>query len=124
MFALYLIFMRNLKEIKKKNIAKLFRKLGTIKGTNNFKKFFRETSKPWYGSRSLPRELIFTINRIRANHSKLVESLARVKIINSALFECVEGDETIDHVLWQCSKYSSQRKKLIKILKNTSIQFP
>ena len=60
-------FQRNQKE----NTTILIRELGPIRGTNYFEYFYRETNKPWYGSRNLSRELIVTMNRIRANHYNL-----------------------------------------------------
>ena len=55
-------FYEKFKRKQRKITAILIRELGTIKETNYFKYFYPETSKPWYGSRNLSRELIVTIN--------------------------------------------------------------
>jgi precorrin-6B methylase 2 len=46
-------------------------------------------------------------------HGKTRSYLHRFKIIESPECPCVNGNETVDHLLYQCSKLSDERGKLI-----------
>lgn len=49
------------------------------------------------------------INRLRANHYNLGESLARKKYIVDSTCKCGAGSETIDHVAFSCGMYTTDR---------------
>ena len=100
-------------------------KLGETKGINYFKTFYKKALNPWFFNKKLPRELIVTINRLRADHYNLAASLAKVKIVNDATCVCNNSaPEDIDHVVWQCPLYNNHRVKLIKSLRQLNLQIP
>lgn len=68
---------------------------------------------PWFtGFRNMERGTISTLNRLRANHYNLRESLYRKKMIDSPECECGEGIEDINHVIWECGRYEVERVAL------------
>lgn len=100
------------------NTVSKIKEQSLTKGKLYFEHCYSDTRKTWFFKKGLSRELIVTINRLRANHYNLAESLSRIKIISSPL--CAECNEIqdINHVLWQCKLYEKERKKLMpKIIK-------
>ena len=72
--------------------------------------------KPWLYNVSLPREIISTISRCRSEHYNLNHSVARVNIVSDSKYECGLVQD-LNHILWQCHLYDSQRIKFITKLK-------
>lgn len=86
---------------------------GQHKGKVYFERYYdRKKKKPWFNNINLERYNITIINRLRANHFNLGESLARKGYIDSARCECGNENESIEHVLWQCSRYDEERIKM------------
>lgn len=86
---------------------------GKIFGQFYFDYFYENCAKPWYHKKCWPRVVISVINRLRANHSSLAESLARKDIISSALCKCGVDDETFHHILFDCIFYVDSRGDLL-----------
>ena len=86
------------------------------KGTVFFELFFRKSKLPWFSDKKLSRSQIVTINRGRANHYHLAASLNRIGIVESPVCKCGLANEDLNHVLWQCTIYEEQRKKLVEKL--------
>lgn len=63
----------------------------------------------WFEEIRGDRFFMTTINRLRANHFNLGESLERKGYIDSARCACGAEVESLDHVVWQCSKFDEQR---------------
>ncbi|XP_076301407.1 uncharacterized protein LOC143219277 [Lasioglossum baleicum] len=88
---------------------------GTIKGIHYFQNFYNPNQTPWFAQNFddyIKRGFISTVNRIRANHYNLAASLYRVNIVSDPSCKCNYSSEDLDHVLWQCRLYDSQRIKL------------
>ena len=100
------------------------KELGKTKGKLYFQNYFSVCRKPWFSNVNLPRKSITTINRIRANHYNLAASLARIKVVSDCKCQCSAECEDINHVLWQCKIYDSQREKLINKLVKLKFQLP
>lgn len=56
---------------------------GEYKGKRYFEKFYKETKDTWFKEVKEERGFISFMNRLRANHYNLNESLARKHIIES-----------------------------------------
>lgn len=97
---------------------------GLLKGKVYFESMHSNHSKPWFTHKNLPRELIVSINRARSDHYNLAASLARVCIIDNATCQCNEEDENLNHVIWQCKIYNSQRENLINKLNRLKMHLP
>ena len=72
---------------------------GLLKGKKYFEVFYQDTKYPWYSRHKFSRAYNVTINRCRANHYGLAESLHRIGITNDALCKCNYPSEDINHVL-------------------------
>ncbi|XP_011299754.1 uncharacterized protein [Fopius arisanus] len=97
----------------KKNTSEQLRDQGALKGKNYFDNFFDNSSKPWfYKYKKLKRNTIVWINRLRANHYNLKSSLARIGIISDPAGECGHPEEDVDHIVWQCPRFTEQRKRM------------
>ncbi|OXU19450.1 hypothetical protein TSAR_013165 [Trichomalopsis sarcophagae] len=70
------------------------------------------------------RNLIVTINRCRADHYNLVDSLAKVNIISDSSCTCKSSIQDLDHIIWQCPLYDNQRTKLIVSLGKAGFPLP
>uniref|UniRef100_A0ABD2XP96 RNase H type-1 domain-containing protein n=1 Tax=Trichogramma kaykai TaxID=54128 RepID=A0ABD2XP96_9HYME len=92
-----------------------------FKGTLYFDNFFSpNSSKPWYAHHNHPRYHITTINRIRANHYSLAESLHRKNMKDSPSCTCGAEYEDIDHVVFSCPRFARERISLMAQLKHYS----
>ena len=94
------------------------------KGIRYFQNYYNNSAKTWFAKYSYSRNFIVTINRCRADHYNLAASLARIKIINSPLCECNEYEEDLNHLVWQCCLYNSQRAILIEKLRKLKMTLP
>jgi hypothetical protein len=82
------------------------------KGNEYFKYFYnRKKKKPWFERLNRDRYFVTLYNRIRANHYNVNESLARKNIVESARCDCGNESESLEHVLWRCSKYDEERAR-------------
>ena len=97
---------------------------GQIKGKKYFNMSYNKSRKPWFHNKKLKRETIVTINRIRADHYNLAESLAKINVVNSPLCNCNKEVQNINHILWQCILFDKQREKLVKSLNKLKFQLP
>lgn len=99
-------------------------KIGLTKGAFYFKNYYKTSRKAWFYKHNVFREIIVSINRLRADHYHLAASLARVNILNSPKCKCQEYDEDIDHVVWQCTLYNHERCELLQQLFKLNLRLP
>ncbi|XP_078051691.1 uncharacterized protein LOC144477826 [Augochlora pura] len=90
---------------------------GRDKGSLYFHTIWKEKrkhkEKPWFfNNTKLNRREICILNRIRANHNLLKESLFRKHIIDSSACDCGGGEESVDHVIFQCPMHNWSRDNL------------
>ena len=97
---------------------------GLTIGKLYFKTLYSTANKPWYSTLNKKREFIVTVNRCRSDHYNLAASLYRVGITQNPTCKCTKFDENLNHVLWQCDLYNSQRATLLKSLKNLDFSPP
>jgi hypothetical protein len=63
------------------------------------------TDKPWFHELPEERKIITTISRIITGHCSVKSHLNRFNIVEDPLCVCQENYETVDHLLWECSRY-------------------
>lgn len=97
---------------------------GLLKGKKYFETFYRDSKYPWYHDSRYSRACIVTINRCRADHYGLAESLHRLGIINDAQCKCGHPSQDINHVLWQCLLYEEERDEFIEKLRKVKVFLP
>jgi hypothetical protein len=54
-----------------------------------------------------------------ANHSCLMSHIGRMNIVENLLCICLGDYETIDHAMWSCERYDSERQQLWNDLRVT-----
>lgn len=81
------------------------------KGKEHFKILPQITLKPWFKDIHLPTSQTIQLGRIRTFHTATKERLARWNLIRSELCETCQVKEDIFHILFDCSKLSSARRK-------------
>lgn len=108
----------------KENTNKKLVDLGTSKGVFFFQNFFNTKMHPWFHNTGLKRDLIVTMNRLRANHYNLGASLKKINVIDSAACPCGFFSQDIDHIFWDCTLYTAKRINLIKNLEKVKLAMP
>lgn len=84
-----------------------------IKGKAYFENFYNgKKKKMWFHKLNYLRYFITLINRLRTNHYNVNELLARKGIVESARCECGNEIESIEHVIWWCSRYDEAKARL------------
>lgn len=87
------------------------------KGNKYFNLFFNPSNRhPWFYKSPLARKAIVSLNRLRANHTSLAESLYRKDISDSPFCSCSIIEQTAEHVFWQCPNHEDTRAVLISEL--------
>lgn len=102
-------------ENTKTNLVAISHKKGTI----FFLNYYDESTKPWFHNKDISRDIVSTINRCRANHYSLNDSLNRVGIIDKPDCECGHEKQSLDHILWQCPLFDNERVKFVANLKKS-----
>jgi hypothetical protein len=79
---------------------------------------------PWFRRFDSSRCVVTSINRMMSNHSCLRSNLGRIDIVENLLCICLRDNETIDHVMWSCERYDSERRQLWNDLRITGTARP
>ena len=106
------------------NLFSKCEELGNVKGRIYFSGLHFRHRKVWYPGTSLSRRAIVSLNRIRCGHSSLRESLFYFKIVDSPLCETCNTPESVDHIFWACSRFTTQRIKFMRAIINCCKIFP
>jgi hypothetical protein len=77
--------------------------------------------KPWFTKLETERKFITTINRLISNHTCLNTHLYRIGIKDVQICPCGEDYESIDHVLWACERFRSERRQFVSELARLDI---
>lgn len=76
-------------------------KIGALKGRKYFQEMFeKEKKKPWFYQWEEERGFITMINRLRANHMNVKESLHRKGYIEEGKCDCGGGTESVEHLIF------------------------
>jgi hypothetical protein len=81
--------------------------------------FLMVSLRPWFVEWRVERKLITTVSRIISGHYGGRAHLKRFSIVDGTmcvLCVCLEDYGTVDHIIWKCSRFSSQRACLIRRL--------
>jgi hypothetical protein len=66
----------------------------------------------WFERVGEERGYVCTVSRLMSGHTATRSHLNRFSIVDSPLCICGDGYETIDHLIWSCPKYESERISL------------
>jgi hypothetical protein len=76
----------------------------------------------WLGEWKAERKLITTVSSIISGHCGVRAHLKSFSIIDGSMCVCLlEDHETVDHIIWKCSRFSSQRACLIRRLLQSGV---
>jgi ribonuclease HI len=79
---------------------------------------------PWFRDiTDEDRNYIVTLSRILTNHTRTRNHLNRIQIVDDPICVCSENYETVDHILWQCSRFASEREQLKTSLESQEDSF-
>jgi hypothetical protein len=76
----------------------------------------RVSLRPWFEEWMAERKLITTVSRIISGHCGVEAHLKRFSIVDGSMCVCLEDNAAVDHMIWRCSCFSSQRACLIQRL--------
>jgi hypothetical protein len=76
----------------------------------------RVSLRPWFEEWRTEGKLITTVSRIISRHCGVKAHLKRFSIVDGSMCVCLEDHETVDHIIWKCSRFLSQRAYLIQRL--------
>jgi hypothetical protein len=79
-------------------------------------------SNPWYKDISVLKVDVSLISRMRMGHCLTLSHLARIGIVQSPLCPCGLGEETLDHIFFECLKYD--REDLLRSIMSECTTFP
>ncbi|KYM97369.1 Pol polyprotein [Cyphomyrmex costatus] len=89
-----------------------------FKGTKHAELYQNSSPQPWFYSKSLEREEILLVNRIRSNHYNLNESLFRKGMTASAACHCGFECQDVNHIIFDCPKSRNKSEHLLNFLFN------
>lgn len=90
---------------------------GKSKGKKFFELYYNSDKKnTWFKKLDIERGLCAMINRLRANHYNLKESLERKGYIDDAMYECGIRTQDIYHVVFKCELLEEARNKIYREL--------
>lgn len=90
---------------------------GKFKGKTYFENYYnKKRKKPWFDKMDIDRRVVCIINRLRANHYNLNESLERKGYITSAMCKCGAEYQDISHVAFSCIQFDDARGSLYRDL--------
>jgi hypothetical protein len=65
--------------------------------------------------------VVTSMNRMMFNHACLRNHFERIIIVENLVCVCLEDYEKIDHVMWSCERYDSERRQLWNDLRVTGV---
>jgi hypothetical protein len=69
--------------------------------------------KPWFDGQAEERSFVTTISRVMSDHCSIRAHLERFKIVGDPICVCMMNYETVDHIIWECSRFEDERRQLI-----------
>jgi hypothetical protein len=73
---------------------------------------------------------VTTISSVMSGHCSIRAHLDRFKIVSDPTCVCMMNYETVDHIIWECSRFEVERRKLllglaaVNIKEGTTIRYP
>jgi hypothetical protein len=68
---------------------------------------------PWFEGQKEERSFVTSVSRIISGHSSVRSHLDGFRIFEDPMCVCVKGYETLDHLIWRCERFGSERHRLI-----------
>jgi hypothetical protein len=56
---------------------------------------------------------VTTISRVMSDHCSIRAHLERFRIVGDPICVCMMNYETVDHIIWECSRFEDERRQLL-----------
>jgi hypothetical protein len=73
------------------------------------------------GGQAEERSFVTTISRVMSGHSSIRAHLERFRIVGDPICVCMMNYETVDQIIWECSRSEVERRQLLLGLKAVNI---
>jgi hypothetical protein len=109
---------RDLLPVAKQRMLDEWQKSKEVAETGRFSHsiFPRVSFRPWFEECRTERQLITTVSKIISGYCEIRAHLKRFSIVDGSMCVCLEDHETVDNIIWKCSRFSSQTACLIQRL--------
>lgn len=98
---------------------------GKSKGIKFFENYYiQERKREWFRNTNEPRGMCTMINRLRANHYNLNESLERKGYTEVKRCECGGEKQDFYHVIFSCKEHDEVRNCLYRALERMNVNYP
>jgi hypothetical protein len=77
--------------------------------------------KPCFDGQAEERSFVTTISRVMSGHCSIRAHLERFRIVGDPICVCVMNYETVDHIIWECSRFEVERLAAVNIKEGTPI---
>jgi hypothetical protein len=68
---------------------------------------------PWFEGQKEDRSFVTSVSRIMSGHSSVRSHLDIFGIVEDPMCVCLQEYETVDHLIWHCERFGSERHRLI-----------
>jgi hypothetical protein len=59
---------------------------------------------------------VTTISRVMSGHCSIRARLERIRIVGDPICVCMMNYETVDHIIWECSRFEVEGRQLLLAL--------
>jgi hypothetical protein len=77
--------------------------------------------RPWFEGQKEERTFVISVSRIMSEHSSVRSYLERFRIVEDLMCVCLKDFETVDHLIWHCERFGSERHRLIDALSKLDV---
>ncbi|KYN49995.1 hypothetical protein ALC62_00022, partial [Cyphomyrmex costatus] len=107
---------KTVRDHAKRTFSGWLRDAAKFKGVKHAELYQDCSLRPWFYSKSLEREEIVLVNRIRSNHYNLNESLHRKGMTASAACHCGHERQDVNHIIFDCPESRNKSEYLLNFL--------
>jgi hypothetical protein len=73
----------------------------------------RVSLRPWFEGQKVERNFVTSVSIIMSGYSSVHSHLDRFRIVEGPMCVCLQDYETVDHLIWHCERFGSERHRLI-----------
>jgi hypothetical protein len=85
-------------------------------------RFAHSIHGPWFEGHKEERSIVtLSVSRIMSGHSSVRSHLDRFRIVENPMWVCLKDYETMDHLIWHCERFGSERHRLIDAMSEMDV---
>jgi hypothetical protein len=77
--------------------------------------------RPWFEGQKEERSFVTSVSRIMSGHSFIRSHLDRFAIVEGPMCVSLQDYERVDHLIWHCERFGSERHRLIDALSDLNV---